>query len=60
MVEVRSADGKLLCRVTADFRRLEIVKRGVRYEVALPSMATGGVIFVSEIVEEIDETKRGT
>ena len=53
MVEVRSADGKLLCRLTSDGRTLEIVRRGVRYHVALA--AVGGqdaILFVSALVEE--------
>ena len=60
MVEVRSADGKLLCRLTSDGRTLEIVRRGVRYHVALAAVGGDAVLFVSALVEEIEEenTKR--
>jgi len=52
MVEVRSADGKLLCRLTSDGRTLEIVRRGVRYHVALAAVGESGIIFISALVEE--------
>jgi len=52
MVEVRSADGKLLCRLTSDGRTLEIVRRGVRYHVALAAVGGQDVLFVSALVEE--------
>ena len=55
MVEVRSADGKLLCRLTSDGRTLEIVRRGVRYHVALAAVGGQDVLFVSALVEEIAE-----
>jgi len=48
---VRSADGKLLCRLTSDGRTLEIVRRGVRYHVALAKLGVEEVIFVSALVE---------
>jgi len=52
MVEVRSSDGKLLCRLTSDGRTLEIVRRGVRYHVAIAAVGDGAVLFVSEVIEE--------
>ena len=62
MVEVRSDDGKLLCRLTSDGRTLEIVRRGVRYHVALATVALGvggeAVLFVSAIVEERPESEQ--
>ena len=55
MVEVRSSDGKLLCRLTSDGRTLEIVRRGVRYHVAIAAVDAGAVLFVSALVEELEE-----
>ena len=52
MVEVRSSDGKLLCRLTSDGRVLEIVRRGVRYHVAIAAVGAGAVLFVSEVIEQ--------
>jgi len=52
MVEVRSSDGKLLCRLTSDGRTLEIVRRGVRYHVAIAAVGAGAVLFVSEVIEQ--------
>jgi len=51
MVEVRSSDGKLLCRLTSDGRTLEIVRRGVRYHVTLAAVGVEEVVFVSALVE---------
>ena len=60
MVEVRSVDGKLLCRLTSDGRTLEIVRRGVRYHVTLAALGRDAVLFVSALAEQIEEenTKR--
>ena len=58
MVEVRSADGKLLCRLTSDGRTLEIVRRGVRYHVALAAVGGQEVLFVSALVEEIESKRK--
>ena len=57
--EVRSSDGKLLCRLIADGRTLEIVRRGMRYHVPLGSVGVSSVIFVSALLEE-EEVHEGT
>ena len=58
MVEVRSNDGKLLCRLTSDGRTLEIVRRGVRYHVALAAVGGDAVLFVSALIEESNESEQ--
>lgn len=65
MVELRTLDRKMLCRVSQDGRTLEIMQRGVRYEVDLVAvwMNASAVYFVmaeedaaAEAREEGEET----
>jgi hypothetical protein len=53
MIAVRSSEGRLLFRMTADGRQIEVVHRRRRYTVALASVGVQPVVFViAEVVEE--------
>lgn len=56
MIAVRSNEGRLLFRMTADGRQIEVVHRRRRYTVALANVGVQPVVFViAEVVEEETE-----
>lgn len=57
MIEIRSAEGRLLCKVADDWSAIEIVQRRHRYtvqRVGLQALIVSHSVIVS-IVEEVTE-----
>lgn len=52
MIEVRSSEGRLLCRVATDWSVIEIVQRRRRYTVARLTVGMMHAVVVAQASEE--------
>jgi hypothetical protein len=61
MIEIRSAEGRLLCKVTEDFSAIEIVQRRRRYLVHRAQVGVLHAVVVSYVeVEKHEELEERT
>ena len=57
MIEIRSAEGRLLCKVADDWSAIEIVQRRQRYTVHRPQVGVLHAVVVSYVEVKEEEPK---